>query len=719
MDVIETAVKAALDVSIRTVREIADILPRELSTRIKGKLDEKQDKVAGKGLSTEDYTTAEKTKLSGIETGAEVNAINVIIVNGNAVPVANKTAALTLPTKVSDLTNDSNFQDEQQVEDKIDAKVSSAYKAGGSATMATLPALTAAKLGVVVNMSEDFTTTSDFLEGAGKTYPAGTNVVVAEASANVYKYDVLAGFVDLSGYVGDTRKIGNVPLSADIPVTLTGDTAITVTNTGTASAIGYSVTHKDSGVTAGSKGDTTNQTPGFGGTFKVLSATVDAKGHVTVLGDHTARIPDAEATVSAKGLMSVADKAKLDKHAPKGSATRGIYIDASDNTQPMTYELNADVPSGFAPASAVPLMDGTVTVGTSAKYAREDHKHPTDTSRASAADLTALVNYIKTMDVYRNTSGNLITFGDGSAFPVRNLSVTLMPMQSGSGDPSPDNIRPISGAQSVTVTRTGKNLFPSLPTDRNISSVENLDIRGTSDGGIKINGTVETTKVPVFNVYIGHSGSQSTTSTQRDWKKHLKNGIYRMRGGEESLRIQIAACKGPDTDVYFIFSSASDGTFEVTDDDPYNWIRLSIVAGTYTNRVYYPRIYYGSDADMTFDPYQEQTATVQLTDGSAPLTVYGGTLNVTTGELTVTWDFIASYDGETLPGVWISDRDVYTAGTTPTTGAQVAYELASPVQYQLTPAQLATLYGYNTISSDAGSTSVTYRADPELVLGGG
>ncbi|VUZ28544.1 Uncharacterised protein [Acetobacterium wieringae] len=36
----------------------------------------KVDKVAGKGLSTNDYTTFEKTKLSGIETGAEVNNIS-------------------------------------------------------------------------------------------------------------------------------------------------------------------------------------------------------------------------------------------------------------------------------------------------------------------------------------------------------------------------------------------------------------------------------------------------------------------------------------------------------------------------------------------------------------------------------------------------------------------------------------------------------------------
>jgi hypothetical protein len=36
-------------------------------------LEDKVDKVAGKGLSTEDYTTAEKDKLAGIQVGAEVN----------------------------------------------------------------------------------------------------------------------------------------------------------------------------------------------------------------------------------------------------------------------------------------------------------------------------------------------------------------------------------------------------------------------------------------------------------------------------------------------------------------------------------------------------------------------------------------------------------------------------------------------------------------------
>lgn len=55
----------------------------------------KVDKVDGKGLSTEDYTTAEKTKLAGIEDGADVNVIEAVTVGGNTLTAdSNKTIAL-------------------------------------------------------------------------------------------------------------------------------------------------------------------------------------------------------------------------------------------------------------------------------------------------------------------------------------------------------------------------------------------------------------------------------------------------------------------------------------------------------------------------------------------------------------------------------------------------------------------------------------------------
>ena len=117
-----------------------------------------------------------------------------------------------LPTKVSDLTNDSDFQTGTQVQTAINAKIASAYKPAGSKTAAELTnaLLVAANEGFVYNMSEGFTTTADFLEGTGKTFPAGTDVAVVVATpadnsdpdnpvAATYKFNVMAGFVDTSG----------------------------------------------------------------------------------------------------------------------------------------------------------------------------------------------------------------------------------------------------------------------------------------------------------------------------------------------------------------------------------------------------------------------------------------------------------------------------------------------------------------------------------------
>lgn len=52
---------------------------------------------AGKGLSTNDYTTAEKQKLANIEAKAQVNIIESIVVNGVTASIAGKKATVTLP----------------------------------------------------------------------------------------------------------------------------------------------------------------------------------------------------------------------------------------------------------------------------------------------------------------------------------------------------------------------------------------------------------------------------------------------------------------------------------------------------------------------------------------------------------------------------------------------------------------------------------------------
>ena len=63
--------------------------------------------------------------------------------------------------------------------------------------------LVAGSLGFMWNISDAFTTTSDFAEGSGKAVAAGSNIYVANvgtAAEPSYKYDIFAGPIDLSGY---------------------------------------------------------------------------------------------------------------------------------------------------------------------------------------------------------------------------------------------------------------------------------------------------------------------------------------------------------------------------------------------------------------------------------------------------------------------------------------------------------------------------------------
>lgn len=66
--------------------------------KIKNALTGKVDKVDGKGLSTNDYTSAEKTKLAGIEAGAQANVLEGIQKNGTNVTITNKIANIAIPT---------------------------------------------------------------------------------------------------------------------------------------------------------------------------------------------------------------------------------------------------------------------------------------------------------------------------------------------------------------------------------------------------------------------------------------------------------------------------------------------------------------------------------------------------------------------------------------------------------------------------------------------
>lgn len=97
----------------------------------------------------------------------------------------------------------SGLQTAAQVKAAINSALTSVYTPRGSISFANLPQPQEGNKGYVYNVLDDFTTTSAFIEGAGHSYGAGTNVVCVDAGSGSYKWDVLAGTIDLTELTAD------------------------------------------------------------------------------------------------------------------------------------------------------------------------------------------------------------------------------------------------------------------------------------------------------------------------------------------------------------------------------------------------------------------------------------------------------------------------------------------------------------------------------------
>ena len=123
---------------------------------------------------------------------------NYALQNGNYpdMTVGNATNAgkVANPLTFGGKTYDGSAPQEVTAED---LGLGSVYKPQGSLAFADLPTPSAANLGYVWNISDSFTTDARFIEGAGKAYPAGTNVGVIQ-SGSAYYFDSLGGMFDTS-----------------------------------------------------------------------------------------------------------------------------------------------------------------------------------------------------------------------------------------------------------------------------------------------------------------------------------------------------------------------------------------------------------------------------------------------------------------------------------------------------------------------------------------
>ena len=264
-----------------------------------------QQQESGKGLSTNDYTTAEKTKLAGIDTGAQVNVIETVKKNGTALTVTNKAVDISVPTTAADITYTGGEQGSEytvtvqtELNDINNALTAAAYDAGKSA-------FSNVKVGNVTIQADS---RQDTLELAGSTYISITpNAANDKVTFNLTQLQASDVNFQPEQTSLQAQNVENAILELETD-------------------LGHAYAYANVAV-----GNTT-----LGATSTDDTITFAAGNNVTLTPTNTGGV-------------------------------KTVTIAATDTT--------------YTPASANPLMDGTAAVGTSVKYAREDHVHPSDTSR--------------------------------------------------------------------------------------------------------------------------------------------------------------------------------------------------------------------------------------------------------------------------------------------------------------------------------------------------
>ena len=348
-------------------------------------------------------------------------------------------------------------------------------------------------------------------------------------------------------------------------------------------------------------------------------------------------------------------------------------------------------------------------------------------------------------------TGNPAQFYPVAGYPL-GCKVSWEPTQEGSGTPSPENIRPIKGRDSVTVTRCGENLFnPAWMPEKTLNNGLTWTI--TSDGTVTANGTANGTSYYNSDYFSLPAGTYTISAMP-----YFRMSILNRDVGDTTVAAQ---------------QVGQPCTFTV-ETDIQNASLFFDTSGILDNVSAKPQIEKGTTA-TTYAPYTGQTATLTL-----PRTIYGGTVDTVSSEgqetrklltldgtekwmvsgkfldnktdwyyvsskipnavnavpqkgneicshyphadvantntaqgCAIVWGAIRVRWGDTIPDdadAWKAYLAAQYAAGTP---VQIAYKLAEPVPFTVTGAQpISALSGVNTLLTDADSVTVTGRADP-------
>lgn len=479
------------------------------------------------------------------------------------------------------------------------------------------------------------------------------------------------------------------------------------------------------------------------------------------------RPADAKATGDAISAESAA------RQSADTLLNNAISAEATAREQAIAAEASAREAADTA-------LNGSISAETTAREAADTALSSDISAEASARvaadnELRSAISDCFNAFPTDNVNGDVAHYSDGADAPIKSLVATIRPIQLGSGYPSAENTRPITGWNKIVIARTGQNMLTNCRSILPVT-INGITWSNSEDGKIIANGTATADSSIAFNfatnteiipqgtyVYGGcPDGGGAATYNVFVWDN---TDNKRPQRGESDTRASIN-----------VTNSTETGTFYVPHGHAIR-VQLRIMSGvTVSNLVFSPFVVItGQNATWTSPTSDAFTINFSTSAG----TVYGGTVDVLAGILTITHK-IYTFNGSENWGSPQTDARFETSVTIQDTilswnnggrglsnigiytnndkSADVSYitsrsnigsngnqhtlvfplsiaasvseakaflaahneqwyaPLAEPITYQLSPAVVNSLYGENNVFVNAGNVSVEYRADTSMYI---
>lgn len=393
-----------------------------------------------------------------------------------------------------------------------------------------------------------------------------------------------------------------------------------------------------------------------------------------------------------------------------------------------------------------------------------------DNIEETAAALASQIQNVSDNQIIVETeSAAVVHVEDAARAKLKVLEVEIDLVQAGSGDPSPDNIRPISGWTSVNAARTGKNLCPpnieqggfdGSGLNDNTSSVYSARVRTVGYIPVKAGMTVvvSATGQAAYYSISGYAVDDYTTARIQSSNWIALGSTCVIDEGVKYIRLVF---RKSNTNNSMTPSEISDIQLELgstaTDYEPYqDGASVTYTMPTEAGTIYGGKLRINEDGSglLTVDmAYRQETADEFAAFGSsnsgysssivafdnAPgvwfrnfFNSYGaasrrvGGIKALCNAFKIGFNTIAisasqnrcafMVDGQTINSV---ESFIETVRTMEQNGGGVyiAYELASPTTYTLTAQQVLSLVkGVNNVYADTGDTAIEYVADTKTYI---